>query len=304
MRLLRAALLLFFLSPAAAWAGGATIRLAGPADRRLADDGRGRRTAALRPGRPALAGHRHGPVPDAQPRRPLERLAARRAGGRGSARPRHPRDPGRASAGASATRTGSVPPIASPGASAATCAGCGPGTSRARLERSPLRPSRWRARRRSSPRSRGTRTRRSCAAPPRYAGRRLLRGRPPHGGLEQLHGGAVAGDRPGDRAVPREGERLERHRLQLSRRQVRPGVRGPDRRHRAERDRCARGGVQHGLDRRRRDRQLRLDRRSRPRPSMRSCSCSPGGSTSPTSTRSRSSTGRRAATRSTRSAPT
>ena len=38
---------------------------------------------------------------------------------------------------------------------------------------------------------------------------------------------AVRRDRARDRALPRQGERLERHRLQLSRRPVRPGLRGP-----------------------------------------------------------------------------
>ena len=76
----------------------------------------------------------------------------------------------------------------------------------------------------------------------------------------------VGGDRAGDRALPREGERLERHRLQLPRRQVRPGLRGPLRRHRAQRRRRPRGGLQHRLGRRRGARQLRLrgaDRRPR-----------------------------------------
>jgi hypothetical protein len=47
----------------------------------------------------------------------------------------------------------------------------------------------------------------------------------PHRRHELLHRFAVRGDRPGDRDLPRQGERLERHRLQLSRRQVRAGVR-------------------------------------------------------------------------------
>ena len=42
-------------------------------------------------------------------------------------------------------------------------------------------------------------------------------------------------DRARDRALPRAGERLERHRLQLSRRPLRHGLRGPLRRHRPER---------------------------------------------------------------------
>ncbi len=54
--------------------------------------------------------------------------------------------------------------------------------------------------------------------------------RPPHRRRQQLHGGAVRLDRARDPGVPRQGKRLERHRLQLSRRQVRAGVRGPLRR--------------------------------------------------------------------------
>ena len=69
----------------------------------------------------------------------------------------------------------------------------------------------------------------------------------------------------GDRALPRARERLERHRLQLSRRPLRPGLRGPGRRDRQERDRRARGGVQHRFGRGRRDRQLPRPRSSVPR---------------------------------------
>ena len=53
-----------------------------------------------------------------------------------------------------------------------------------------------------------------------------------------------------------QGERLERHRLQLPRRPLRPGLRGPVRRHHAQRDRRARARVQHGQRRHRADRQL------------------------------------------------
>ena len=56
---------------------------------------------------------------------------------------------------------------------------------------------------------------------------------------------AGAGGRPGDRGLPREGERLERHRLQRARRPLRHGLRGTVRRHRPERRRRAREGVQH-----------------------------------------------------------
>ena len=67
------------------------------------------------------------------------------------------------------------------------------------------------------------------AAPPLRAAAPLRR-RPPHGRHEQLHARAVGRDRARDRDLPREGQRLERHRLQLPRRQVRPGLRGPLRR--------------------------------------------------------------------------
>ena len=50
----------------------------------------------------------------------------------------------------------------------------------------------------------------------------------------------AAGDRARDRGLPRAGKRLERHRLQLSRRPLRHGLRRSGRRRRAERDRRAR----------------------------------------------------------------
>ena len=59
-----------------------------------------------------------------------------------------------------------------------------------------------------------------------------LRGRPPHRRVEQLLGLRVRGDRPRHPALPRAQQRLGRHRLQLPRRQVRPRLRGPRRRHR------------------------------------------------------------------------
>ena len=66
-------------------------------------------------------------------------------------------------------------------------------------------------------------------------------------------------DRARDLRLPRAHERLERHRVQLSRRQVRHGLRGPLRRHDEARDRGADEGVQHRLrgHRRHRDVQLR-----------------------------------------------
>ena len=74
--------------------------------------------------------------------------------------------------------------------------------------------------------------------PPRAAAVRAdaaARGRPPHRQHEQLHVRAVGVDRARHRGLPRQGKRLERHRLQRARRQVRAGVRGPVRRDRQER---------------------------------------------------------------------
>ena len=65
-------------------------------------------------------------------------------------------------------------------------------------------------------------------------------------------------------------------------------------------DRRARGGLQHRLGRRRGDRRLQLDARSRRPRGPRSSRCSPGGSTSRTSTRSRRWCASRPATRGTR----
>ena len=90
-----------------------------------------------------------------------------------------------------------------------------------------------------------------------YADSRAVRRRPPHRGLELLHACPVCFDRPRHPALPRARERLERHRLQLPRRQVRPGLRGPVRRSRPQRRRSARPGVQPGLDGRGADRELR-----------------------------------------------
>ena len=56
-------------------------------------------------------------------------------------------------------------------------------------------------------------------------------------------------DRRRDPALPRAGERLERHRLQLPRRPLRDGVRGPLRGYRRERRRRPRARIQHRLGR-------------------------------------------------------
>ena len=72
-------------------------------------------------------------------------------------------------------------------------------------------------------------------------------------------------DHAGDRGLPRQVERLERHRLQLPRRPLRHRLRGPLRRHRPERDRRPRPRLQHRLGRRRGDRHVRRPRAARRR---------------------------------------
>ena len=94
----------------------------------------------------------------------------------------------------------------------------------------PRRASRCARRRRPSappivPRCRGARTSRSGAGR-RLRPRRPVRDRPPHGRPERLLAGRGGGDREGHPALPRAGERLERHRLQLSRRPLRDDLRG------------------------------------------------------------------------------
>ena len=56
--------------------------------------------------------------------------------------------------------------------------------------------------------------------------------RPPHGDRERLRARGLGRDRARHRPLPPRLQRLERPRLQLPRRQVRPGLRGPRRRHR------------------------------------------------------------------------
>ena len=111
---------------------------------------------------------------------------------------------------------------------------------------------------------------------------------------------AGGGDRARDRGLPRAGKRLERHRLQLSRRPLRHGLRGPRRRHRPERDRRARAGLQLRHGRRRADRQLLATHAAAGAAGRARRACSPGASTSRTSTRSRRSSTPRAATTSSR----
>ena len=107
-------------------------------------------------------------------------------------------------------------------------------------------------------------------------------------------------DREGDPALPRAGERLERHRLQLSRRPLRHDLRGPVRRSRPERHRRARAGLQHRLRGNRAARDVRQHGAVAGRPRTRSRGSSPGGSISRTSIRRPSSRTSRAAASATR----
>ncbi len=86
-----------------------------------------------------------------------------------------------------------------------------------------------------------------------------LRDRSPYGRPERLLARAGGGDHARHPDLPRQVERLERHRLQLSRRSLRHDLRGPLRRHRPKRDRRPRARIQHGIRRRGGDRHLRND---------------------------------------------
>ncbi len=86
---------------------------------------------------------------------------------------------------------------------------------------------------------------------------RPLRRRPPHRRPQRLHARRGSGDRAWNPTLPRAGERLERHRLQLPRRPLRDGLRRPLRRDRAQRRRRARARVQHRFGRGGRDRHVR-----------------------------------------------
>ena len=80
--------------------------------------------------------------------------------------------------------------------------------------------------------------------------------RAPHGQRQRLRARGVGRDRARDRALPPRLQRLERHRLQLPRRPVRPGLRRPRGRHRPGRDRRPGPGLQLRLDRDRLPRHL------------------------------------------------
>ena len=97
---------------------------------------------------------------------------------------------------------------------------------------SPARPPRALAGRHAGDRDAGSvgreRGDRACAAVGRTRG--AARRHPPHRRHELVHACASRRDRARDRGLPRAGKRLERHRLQLSRRPLRHGVRRPRRR--------------------------------------------------------------------------
>ena len=136
----------------------------------------------------------------------------------------------------------------------------------------------------------GTPTRRSSAALRRSPARLRFSVGAPHRRLEQLLGGGIGGDRARDPALPRPRERLGRHRLQLPRRQVRPGVRGTRRRDHAERRSAPTPAASTPAASASRSSATTTRPRS-PRPRARpSRTCSPGGSTSGTSIRARRST--------------
>ena len=220
--------------------------------------------------------------------RALERVAAGRAGGRGRPGPESRREPDAARAGGIGTRGGSARPIGS------RCARVGRvARVRAHLVWSPEtrvpyrdsgrhdhpadRPSRFLGRRRVDP----PRACRSFADQVRFSIVHHTAGRNDYSRAE------AAAIVKGDPALPRAGERLERHRLQLPRRPLRHDLRGPVRRRRAQRRRRARARVQHRFGRNRAARDVREHGSFAAPRRRRSPSCSPGASTSPTSIRLR-----------------
>ena len=206
-------------------------------------------------------------------------VRARRRGGRWTAWARaarhgRPRARRRARRGAAPTPRSSAPPTSSSCACAATRARLRARFVRAlptatvarrvgeRLRRRAARPP---ARQFAGPSVRViTRTRvgRRLRAPARARRLRLGPGRvrPPHGHGQRLRAGGLGRDRARHRPLPPRLQRLERHRLQLPRRQVRPGLRGPRRRHRRAGRRRAGAGLQQRLDRHRLPRHVHRDR--------------------------------------------
>ena len=250
MRILRLSLLLALAFPAAAQAEDATIVMRNVPLAGERAPGAAQATRPLQPRRPPLARARLGAVPDALARRSLERLGGRSSRSGGPAGQRHR---------ASARRAGSWR-VGNPW-------WVGPSDRieyrlRGRVTKlraffvwspTPGVPGRTLQKAGAPaivPRSGWNADEKIRRAPPSYRSRSAARARAPHGRRERLHGRSVAGDRPCDPALPREGKRLERHRLQLPRRPLRPGLRGALRRYRAERRRRPRRGVQHRLGRR------------------------------------------------------
>ena len=259
MRALFLAALLALVAPAVARAAdGATIVARDLPGRRRAHD-RGRVGAVrLRPGRVPLAGRRQRALPHPCRRRSLELVAAGGARGRGPARPGQPGDDDPQGLAARQSLLGRcVRPRGVPRGGR-----CAQAARLVRVEPGRAGVAPGAVHDRYAPDRAATGVGGERGDHPRRPAVRALGcvcGRPSHGRLERLHPEPVRRDRARDRAVPRPRKRLERHRLQLPRRQIRPGLRRPCRRDRAQRDRCARGGVQYRLHRRCRDRQLLCD---------------------------------------------
>ena len=248
-------------------------RRGGARGRRLADAPGGARAAPLRRPRPGLAarraraGARSAPAAAAT----LDAVdgAARRGRPRAGRRARRRRAPSRAGPGTADELPG--PPAGRPTPAGAPL--------RARpadgARGAAARPARPRARLAPRPRPAPPRSRRSSRARPGAAMRSRPRRRSLYGTVQAgfVHHTVTANDYgPEDSAaivlghlpLPPRPQRLERHRLQLPRRPVRPGLRGPRGRRRPGRRRRPGAGLQLGLHGRRLPR--RLHRRSSFRP--------------------------------------
>ena len=124
---------------------------------------------------------------------------------------------------------------------------------------------------------------RATSGAPRLHGPRraqLRRGadrvRAPHRQRERLRARGLRRHRAGHRQVPPRHQRLERHRLQLPRRQVRPDLRGPRGRHRPAGDRRPGRGLEPPVDRHREHRHVHDRRADAAGASTRSRACSAG----------------------------
>ena len=209
---------------------------------------RRRRLRARRPARPAGGRRRHRCA--YAPRRPVVGAvgAAERAS---DARARRPR----ASACQRPALDGSLRR-----ASAARLAPPAPSAAHRGRERQPGRARAGRRARRRG-RRRGAARRAAADRPARAVGRRRRhpartsgvrdrrgRVRPSHREPEHLRPRRFGRDRPRDSQVPPGHQGLERHRLQLRRRPLRPDLRGACGRHRPARDRGPHAGLQRALD--------------------------------------------------------